>query len=96
MADGYDVIGDCADAASALSAVRLLRPDIVILDIQLPDGNGLDIARELLEHTRSVVLMSSRERSAYGGRIAESGARGFVWKGDLSGWAIAAALTDER
>lgn len=94
--DGYDVIGESADTRSALSAVRSLRPDVVILDIQLPDGSGLDIARELLAHAGSVVLISSRERSAYGGRVAESGAQGFVWKADLSGAAIAAVITDGR
>lgn len=93
--EGYDVVAECADAAEELETVRATRPHVVVLDIQLPDGSGLDIAAALLEHAGSVVLVSSRERSAYGDRVDASGAQGFVWKGDLSGAAIAAVIATE-
>lgn len=49
VAEGYDVIGEAADAASALASVRALRPQLVLLDVQLPDLNGFDVARQLAE-----------------------------------------------
>lgn len=91
---GYDVIGEAADAASALSAARDLRPDIVLLDVQLPDADGFSVARALSVEPDPprVVLVSSRAARAYGGRIAASPACGFLTKDALSGPALAATL----
>ena len=41
--EGFDVIGEAADGASALAEVERLRPDLVLLDVQLPDASGLDL-----------------------------------------------------
>jgi DNA-binding NarL/FixJ family response regulator len=54
-AEGYDVIGEAADGASALEAVRELRPSVVLLDVQLPDSNGFDVAEALAEEGRMPV-----------------------------------------
>jgi len=93
-AAGFDVVGEAEDATGALTAARTLRPHVVLLDIQLPDGNGFDVARALLDDRDppAVVLISSRERSDYGARVTRSGARGFISKADLSGVAIMALL----
>jgi DNA-binding NarL/FixJ family response regulator len=80
-------VGEAEDGVSALSSVAQLEPDLVLLDIQLPDLNGFEVARRLLDlqPELQIVLISSRDRCQYGPLIEASGARGFVSKGDLSG-----------
>jgi DNA-binding NarL/FixJ family response regulator len=93
-ADGFDVVGEAADGESALAVAARLRPGLVLLDIQLPDLDGFEVARRLSKagDPPVVVLVSSRDRSAYRRRLADSPARGFVAKSDLSGAAIAALV----
>jgi DNA-binding NarL/FixJ family response regulator len=95
-AAGYDVVGEAADGASALAAVRALDPDVVVLDVQLPDVDGFEVARAIHEDPDppAIILISSREASDYGGRIGRSPARGFVSKTELSARALAALLED--
>lgn len=88
---GFDVVGEAADGAQALSAARRLRPAIVLLDIQLPDTDGFRVAESLAQEPEPpvIVLISSREAAAYGHRVAASPARGFIPKLLLSGNALA-------
>ncbi len=97
QADGFEVVGDASDGSTGLAAARALRPDLVLLDIGLPDVEGFDVARELAVDGPPplVVLTSSREASAYGPRLADSRALGFIPKDELSGAAIR-ALVDGR
>ena len=90
--DGFDVVGEADDGASGLRAARALRPDLVLLDIGLPDVEGFEVARQLAREgaTPGVVLTSSREASEFGSRLASSGTLGFILKEDLSGAAIRA------
>jgi DNA-binding NarL/FixJ family response regulator len=92
--EGFEVVGEAADAHSALDAVRRLRPSVVLLDVQLPDLDGFEVARQLVEagDPPAIVLVSSRDRSAYRRRLAESSARGFIAKSDLTGAAVAALV----
>jgi DNA-binding NarL/FixJ family response regulator len=89
-AEGYDVVGEAEDGTSALALALELTPDLVLLDIRLPDMDGFAVARELLARAPelAIVLVSSRDRDDYGLLIEGSGARGFVSKADLSGAAI--------
>jgi DNA-binding NarL/FixJ family response regulator len=91
-ADGFDVIGEAADGAGALAKVRELKPDVLLLDIQLPDMDGFAVCAQLSKNgtEADVVLVSSRDASDYGCLIPQSGARGFIAKADLSGDAVAA------
>jgi len=86
-ADGFDIVGEAADGASAIDAVRALRPDVVLLDVQLPDVDGFRVAEALTDDPPSpaVVLVSSRSGGDYGSRLTSSPARGFIPKADLSG-----------
>jgi DNA-binding NarL/FixJ family response regulator len=89
-AEGLRVIGEASDGASALAEVASLRPDVVLLDIGLPDLDGFEIAARLADHDPApgVVLISSRDAATYGGRVAASGVAGFLRKDDLSAAAI--------
>ena len=83
-------MGEAEDGTSALALAARLVPELVLLDIQLPDLDGLAVAERLLaSHPElKIVLVSSRDRSTYGSRIEASGARGFIAKGELSGAAL--------
>ncbi|MGH7912736.1 MAG: response regulator [Candidatus Dormibacteraceae bacterium] len=88
---GFRVVGEAAGVAEARDAVPALQPEVVLLDIQLPDGDGLQLARELTntDGSPAVVLISSRERADFGDRLDCTGARGFISKADLSPRAVA-------
>jgi DNA-binding NarL/FixJ family response regulator len=90
---GYVVAGEAADAAEALAAVVAEAPDVVLLDVQLADGDGFAVAATLAAAGGpAVVLISSRAADDYGRRIATCGARGFIPKSELSAAAFAALL----
>jgi DNA-binding NarL/FixJ family response regulator len=92
QAEGFDVVGEAADGAEAMEAVAALQPEIVLLDIQLPDLDGLTVAEQLAgaPDAPAVVLISSRDAAAYGPRLQGTPARGFIPKSGLSGEALAA------
>jgi DNA-binding NarL/FixJ family response regulator len=86
VAGGYDVIGEAADGAAAVREAARLGPAIVLLDIGLPDGTGLDLVGSIRQAApgASVVLISSRRAGDYGARLTGSGADGFIDKARLS------------
>jgi DNA-binding NarL/FixJ family response regulator len=81
----FSVVGEAADAASGLLAAKQLLPDVVLLDIVLPDSDGFTILDALLDAPvpPAVVLMSTRDESDYGDRVSGSGAKGFIQKARL-------------
>jgi CheY-like chemotaxis protein len=82
---GYHVAGEADSAAAAVKLVERLRPDAILLDVHLPDGNGFEVAARLRDHHPSVaVLLTSGDVdvSSYA-RAAECGAQGFVPKEQL-------------
>lgn len=93
-AEGFDVVGEAADGASAIEAAERLRPDVVLLDVQLPDMDGFAVASELTRagSSAAVVLTSSRDGADFGPLVAQSGARGFVPKAELCCSRLAALL----
>jgi DNA-binding NarL/FixJ family response regulator len=94
IAGGFDVVGEAADGAQALDAAARLLPDIVLLDVQLPDSNGFEIAASLSSnsHRPDIVLTSSRDAAEFGSLVERSSARGFIPKAKLSGKRLAALL----
>lgn len=86
-ADGFEVVGEAADGASAMTEAQRLRPTLVLLDVQLPDIDGFRVAERITARNGApaVVLVSSRDSADYGPLVMRSGARGFIPKAELSG-----------
>ena len=91
-AAGFEVVGEAADGRSAVDTVSWLGPDIVLLDIQLPDVDGFGVADLLPADGPVIVLTSSRSASSFRRRLAANPALRFVAKSDLSAETIAAAV----
>jgi DNA-binding NarL/FixJ family response regulator len=96
-AAGFEVVGEAADAGSAIAAVARLRPDAVLLDVMLPDRCGVEVARELADQRDPprVVLTSSRSWSDFAQSFGWPGGCSYIAKHELSGAALAALLRDE-
>ena len=91
-AEGIEVVGEAADGESAITEAERLRPQLVLLDVQLPDIDGFEVAARLGQAADppAVVLTSSYSADSYRRRIAQSPARAFIPKSELSGEALAA------
>jgi DNA-binding NarL/FixJ family response regulator len=92
--DGYDVVGEAASAAAGIAAAVALRPDLVLLDVSLPDGSGVDVAKRItkLRLPSRVVLISTRDEAGFASGVRESGAIGFLPKTQLSAARLAALI----
>lgn len=86
--EGYEVVGEAEDGESGLQLALALEPDLVLLDIALPDVSGLEVAERLAHAPSKVLLTSSRRPSDLGTRLRETSAVGFISKDDLSGEAL--------
>jgi CheY-like chemotaxis protein len=85
--EGYTIVGEAEDGMTALRKARELGPELVLLDVNLPDTDGFDVAARLTgsEDAPMIVLTSSRDGADFGPLIERSGARGFIPKAELSG-----------
>ena len=93
-AEGFDVVGAAADGDGAVEAVERFRPEVVLLDIQLPGSDGFAVAERLAQtdDPPHVVLISSRDAASYGPRLDAVPALGFLAKRELSGASLAALV----
>jgi DNA-binding NarL/FixJ family response regulator len=94
QADGLTVVGEARDGTSAVAAARELKPDIVLLDVGLPDMDGFavtDALRSVMPRIQ-IVLTSSRSADSFGTRIRDSRATGFLAKEEVSGTALRALI----
>ena len=89
-ADGYDVVGEAPDGRAGIDAAETLNPDVVLLDVSLPDMDGFAVAGHLVACGcgAAVIVTSSSDDPLYPGRAQSSGARGFVAKHDVCGAAL--------
>ncbi len=93
-AEGFAVGGEAPAGAQALAEVDRLAPDLVLLDLHLPDQTGWDVACSITQrpHAPAVVMTSTRDAEDVIARARECGAHGFVPKDDLSAATLGALL----
>ena len=93
-AEGFVVLAEASDGSTAVAAAADLRPEVVLLDVMLPDASGFTVAQELAElpEPPDVVLISSREATDFGPRLDRAAARGFISKSELTGPRLRALL----
>jgi DNA-binding NarL/FixJ family response regulator len=92
--EGFEIVGEAADGGSAVEQAAALSPDLVLLDVHLPDIDGFEVASRVIRSDSgpAVILISSRDGGDLEPRVQSSGARGFVSKADLSGDSLRALL----
>ena len=92
--DGFVVVGVATDGASAVRETLRVSPEIVLLDVSLPDMDGFEVASQLRAAGASsrIVFTSSRDGSDFGSKITDSGASGFIAKAELSGEVLRALV----
>ncbi len=94
--EGFECVGEAENGAQALRLAAELRPDFLLLDVQLPDYDGFEVTARLREDADgdvpAVILTSSRDGSEFGSLVKTSGALGFIPKGELSGDALRSLL----
>jgi DNA-binding NarL/FixJ family response regulator len=91
-AEGFEVVGEARSGSEAISCAAELHPDVVLLDVMLPDLDGFAVCERITasEDGPDVVMTSSHDVSNYRQSLERSRARGFIPKGELSGAAVAA------
>ena len=92
-AEGFEVVGEAENGVAALRMAKQVSPDVVLLDVHLPDFDGFEVADRLqkLDPPPDVILTSSRDDYRF--LVSSSAARGFIRKDELSGEALASVLT---
>jgi DNA-binding NarL/FixJ family response regulator len=97
-AGGHVIVGEAADGQSGIELAVALAPEVVLLDVGLPDIDGFEVARRLsaAQSPAFVILTSSREAAEYGPRVTESPAAGFIAKDEIGGPAIAELVARAR
>ena len=75
-----EVVGEAAGVTDSLAQARVLQPDVVVLDLALRDGSGLDVIADLREGGARIVILSMQDEPAYARKAFELGAQGYVVK----------------
>jgi DNA-binding NarL/FixJ family response regulator len=82
--EGFEVVGEAVDGDSGIRLTRAVRPDLLLLDVVLPDLSGFDVADRLSGGPTKIVLISSRTRADFGPRLRRAPVAGFISKDELS------------
>jgi DNA-binding NarL/FixJ family response regulator len=92
---GFQVVGEAANGSEAVAEVHLKRPDVVLLDVNLPGDDGFSVCQQLIDAQLglAVVLTSSRDEASFRRRLGTSKARGFISKSNLTADALVEVLT---
>jgi len=93
--EGLEVVGVASTSREAIEQLRALRPDVTLVDIDLGDESGFDVARRLaagVDTAPSLIIISSHDGDDFKDLLEASPALGFVAKSSLSGDAIRAVL----
>jgi DNA-binding NarL/FixJ family response regulator len=91
---GFDVVAEAESGADGVEEARAHRPDVAIVDVQLPDFDGFEVAERLskLDAPPRVILVSSLDGADFGALVAGSSALGFLPKAELSASLVNALL----
>ena len=92
--EGYEVLAETGSGEVAVQLAHTLIPDLVLLDVALPDLSGLEVAERLAAVESKIVLVSSRDPRDFGARFRESSALGFISKDELSGQTLKELLKE--
>jgi len=95
---GVQVVGRASSGDEALSLVRRLSPDVALVDVELGDEDGIELARQLTNSGSPaiVILISVRDRNELTELMAGSGAAGFLRKDALDARAVAELISSQR
>ena len=91
-AEGFDVVGEAENGVNAIRQARELKPEVVLLDVHLPDFDGFEVAERLHELDDPPIVILTSSRDDYRSLVASSSARAFLRKDELSGAALTSAL----
>jgi len=90
--EGFDVVGEAENGVTALRLAGELEPEVVLLDVHLPDFDGFEVAERLRELESAPVVILTSSRDDYRSLVGSSSARAFLRKDELSGAALTSAL----
>ena len=81
---GWKVIAEATNGRDALEKVKELEPDIAVIDIQMPEVDGIETTRLIRESgsRTKVLILTMHESGEMIGRVIDAGARGYIWKAD--------------
>jgi DNA-binding NarL/FixJ family response regulator len=91
-AEGFDVVGEAENGAGAVRLTKELEPEVVLLDVHLPDFDGFEVAERLHELDAPPIVILTSSRDDYRSLVSSSSARAFLRKDELSGEALASVL----
>jgi DNA-binding NarL/FixJ family response regulator len=97
--DGFAVVGEADSGEASVEATRALKPDLVLMDVNLPGINGLEATRRILGNSNGVVvvlLLSTYEEEEYASKAAECGASAYIAKSRFEPDRLAAAWVAAR
>src|SRR5437879_13843141 len=80
--DAFNICGEAGDAAEGMTAIRQLKPDLVIVDLSLPGANGIELIKNIRGEfgKMPVLILSMHDESLYALRALRAGAQGYVMK----------------
>lgn len=86
MTDGFEVAGEAENGEAAVAMAVELKPDLVLMDVQMPGFDGLEATRRIMKepHPPKILVMSTHESGDYAGPAEAAGAIGFVPKSEFS------------
>ena len=98
LTDGFEVAGEAEDGEAAVAAVLDLRPELVLMDVNLPGIDGLEATRRILREATGVVvlMLSTYEAEEYAPQAAEAGAAAYIPKSEFEPDRLAAAWAEAR
>ena len=96
LTDGFEVVGEAVDGEEGVAMAASLKPDLVLMDVQMPRMNGIEATKHILQlpDAPRVLVMSTHESGDFGGPAIEAGAMAFIPKAQFGMDALTAAWAE--